>query len=221
VDSVFGDIYVRAVELVAESPTRAQLALLGHCVRELVNRLSDVLAEQLGKPQFPPHAPINEAVASLRARWEAELPLDWPTTEPAAASLLVGEAAPVETAEPVPYVQVPRSVFDAAQRVVVESRNASANATDRLAVVVAEAVDETSHVAIGVFRTRRRALTKWAHLDNEEGRELPSHEQTLADFEVLEDALHARLSRFFETAPLVRQLQAEANRLVVDPDVSP
>lgn len=108
-------IYEWAVLLLETCDRRADMALLGHCVREILNRLPDVLGQSIAGSQ----GETNKAIAALMEAWDEEMPADGETDDPSDAKEL---ESPVAT--------IPATVLKAVRQIVHHHR-AGAGANNR------------------------------------------------------------------------------------------
>jgi hypothetical protein len=202
VDATIGEFYRQAIESLSVCPRRlADVALAGHCVRELVAALPNALADVDGLPDR-----INEPkiVRALAEEWdrhpdvvgEADVPL---------RSGAKGDASQPS------LVSVPTDLLDAARLVVLAHKTGTKNNDLRHGALVLGRLDG-SDVAVRIFKRSVTFFIEYTHLSGLLGRELPDDELVQRHLAVIEDAVRARLGRFFTTAESIMADLDIANR---------
>lgn len=207
-------LYRRLIRLLDEQPSSeehlAWASLVGHCVRELINRLPDVLAD-VPLMLDPVKPKSSELVQRLPALMDRYTHVEGQFSAPAQDSRYgrAPELAPV-----------PRPLFEALQRISHATERETARALERDAVVVARA-RTASGPAYDRWRTARKFFMDFTHLDNHIGqdeRPLPSSKAILEHLETIELTLSTRLTKFFDNRRNLDDFLAEVNRAFDDPD---
>lgn len=211
------DLYRRAILLMNEpaeqSDEKARLALVGHCFRELMNRLPDALKDVAGFPASK-REEEDKARNDLVAAYEAfrGKPIDQPAV-----------GAPNDP-EQVEVVAVPRDLVDAVGKFVAIREEGTRNVRDRDSVAVLGSIDPLNP-ALKPWRDARKFFMSCTHLDLQygvetEARTLPSREEILAWVETVEASLRVRLGAFFDNYEELGDLIAKANETVEEGELS-
>jgi hypothetical protein len=108
-------------------------------------------------------------------------------------------------------VSVPTDLLDAARLVVLAHKTGTKNNDLRHGALVLGRLDG-SDVAVRIFKRSVTFFIEYTHLSGLLGRELPDDELLQRHFAVIEDALRARLGRFFTTAESIMADLGIANR---------
>lgn len=202
VDATIGEFYRQAIESLSFRPRRlTDVALAGHCVRELVAALPNALADVDGLPDR-----VNEskAVRALAEEWarhpdvvgDADVPLRSGARDASQPSL----------------ASVPTDLLDAARLVALAHQTGSKNNDLRHGALVLGRLDG-SDVAVRIFKRSVTFFIEYTHLSGLLlGRELPDDEVLRRHLAVIEEALRARLGRFFTTAESIMVDLDIANR---------
>lgn len=203
VDATIGEFYRQAIESLSFRPRRlTDVALAGHCVRELVAALPNALADVDGLPDRVNESKVVRALAEEWARHpdvvgEADVPL---------RSGARGDGSPPS------LVSVPTDLLDAARLVVLAHQAGRKNNDLRHGALVLGRLDG-SDVAVRIFKRSVTFFIEYTHLSGLLlGRELPDDEVLQRHLAVIEDALRARLGRFFTTAETIMADLDIANR---------
>jgi hypothetical protein len=201
VDETIGDFYRQIIDSLSVRPRRlADIAIAGHCVRELAAALPKALADV----ELPPRSDVSQVVQALAAEWDrhrdfvgdAEVPLK------SESSGDMGQLS---------VVSIPRNLLDAARLVVLAHKTGSQNADLQHGALVLGRLDG-SDVAVGIFKRSVRFFMRYTHLSGLLGQEVPDDELVQRHLGVVEEALRARLGRFFSTAESIMADLDIANR---------
>ena len=204
-------MYHRAILLMSEPPgpgeERARLALVGHCFRELMNRLPDTLQDVDGFPASKRQE--EERVRDdLVAAYEAFLgkPLDQP--------------APGTSGNPEQptLVSVPKDLLDTLGKFVAAREEGTRNVRERDAVAVLGAIDPLDP-ALKPWQAARKFFMSCTHIDLQYGVETkektpPSDEAVMGHIEAVEASIRVRLGAFFDIYEELEDLIAKANERV-------
>lgn len=195
-DVMVGGLYRRAVDGLGERPlTPDGLVVVGHAVRELVNRVPQMLGE------FEARGDHREKAA--RDRLAEELTAAEPLPEIAADSRAADDV-----------VVVPRALVSAVEDLVATHREGSSRALGlRTAFVQGTSDGGGLDATIKMVRDAVDAFERCRHTG---GGPIPSQfyrepEHYLRHFEVLERVLEGRLGRFFDVAADLQVLLERAN----------
>lgn len=203
VDVTIGDFYRQAIESLSVVPRRlADVALAGHCVRELVAALPNALADVDG---LPGRSDVSRAVRDLADQWDRH-----PDAVGNAEVALRSSGGP-DVGQPSVAVSVPVELLDAARLVVLAHNTGSLNNDLRHGALVLGRLDG-SDVAVRIFKRSVRFFIQYTHLPGLLGRELPEDQVVQHHLLVIEEALRARLGRFFTTAEAIMSDLDAANR---------
>lgn len=194
-------VYRRAIYLLDEVPPTGEelvrVALIGHCMRELMNRLPDVLNDvpNMLRPIKPSSDTLRDTLVEL---------LD--------AS---GEMGSSEA-----YVSVKIEVVEALQTFAAAVRAESARAAEKDSVSVTQ-TRGANHAAVQHWRKARRFFVSLTHLDSRIGADadaerLPTNDEILRNVVVVEAALRSRLFGFFDARREIDQRLALINELIPD-----
>lgn len=172
----------------------ARVAIICHCMRELMNGLPSVMSDSAIPRPKPSSGTLVERLPKLLANHpDLDLGLDQD------------------------LIPVPRAVARAfAELRGAITREQGRNRMNAAALVTGMA--DTKHPAIGQWMDTQRFFVGWAHLDrnHEEGRSLPSQEALLSNMRVVEDVIEVRTALFFENLRSIRDLLVEANAVNED-----
>lgn len=203
VDVTIGDFYRQAIASLSVIPRRlADVALAGHCVRELVAALPNALADVDG---LPARSDVFRAVRGLADEWDRH-----PDAVGDAEVPLRSSAGP-DVGQPSVAVSVPVELLDAARLVVLAHKTGSQNNDVRHGALVLGRLDG-SDVAVRIFKRSVTFFIQYTHLAGLLGRELPDDEVVQHHLLVIEAVLRARLGRFFTTAEAIMSDLDVANR---------
>jgi hypothetical protein len=183
---------------------RARLAVVGHCFRELMNNLPDVLEDV---PQFNASR-RGEEDAARRAIVELYDEIYGIAEEPPVA---VEDKAP----DQLELVTVQRRLLVAVETMAVFFRIGQRHLSERDSAVVAGRVDVNTP-GMKPWRDARRFFTRYSHFDRQNGSrakeaEVPRDDQVLAHLEAVEAILRTRLQPFFDSLGEIDDLLAVAN----------
>jgi hypothetical protein len=204
-------LYRRLIRLVDEDPGSderlARASLIGHCVRELINRLPDILADvpDMLDAVSPKSSELTQRLPGLAERH---------------ADVLAKVADPTSEGggQSIELIPVPRPLFEAMQRITDITARETARALERDAVVVARA-RTASGPAYERWRAARKFFMDFTHLDNhvgEDERALPANERILGHLGAIEATLSSRLTKFFDNRRVLDVFLAEANQETID-----
>jgi hypothetical protein len=166
----------------------ARVAVICHCIRELVNGLPLVLSDFDEKRPRPSADSLTKKLPKLLTRHAVDLALDQD------------------------IVPVPREVAHAFHRLVAtavkeEGRN------KRGAAALVTGGKDTKHPAVKQWGDAYRFLVGWAHLDrnHDEDRVLPSDNEIRDVLRVFEDVIDVRTTAFFENVAAINDLLVDIN----------
>lgn len=204
-DETVGDLYRRAIDALGERPlTPGALVVASHCIREFANRLPRVL----GEVELPNYRDARPAVAALDDAL-AEAGLSRGTENGGARGY--PEAVAEQGSR---SVLVPETVVAAANAVVDAHRSGSSRAHQmRSALVLGAAQDGGGASTVKVVKDAVQAFERFRH---PLGDDLSTWADLGPDYylghlEVIEQALHGRLGRFFDVVADLRAVLDEAN----------
>jgi hypothetical protein len=183
-------LYAYAIDALGHQPLELQdVMIAAHSVREICNRLPDVLPEVQGV-----FARSEGAVEALRRAWE-EVGGDSLALQSDREDVGNADLSPL----PREVVTVPRLIVERARDVVLEARRADRNAhARRSALVLGQVVIDDRRV-----RDYKKSLdffVGFAHADEAFARPIPNVEKVLGHLEHIESVLEIRLTDFFATA---------------------
>jgi hypothetical protein len=200
-------LYRRLIRLVDEDPqadeSLARASLVGHCVRELMNRLPDVLADvpDMLDPVSPKTSQLLRQLQVLSEKHSDVL-------------AKVTDLTNGDSGEGIELIPIPRPLYESLRRIIHAAEQETGRAQERDAVVVARA-RTASGPAYERWRAARKFFMDFTHLDNHVGqddRAIPTDEQILEHLEAIEATLAIRLTKFFDNRRLLDDFLAEANR---------
>jgi hypothetical protein len=203
-DELFADLYRRAIDALGERPLRpGSLVVAGHCIRDLVNGLPDVLTDVDSVPAY------SDMTAPAR-----ELTDVWAQHEDVLGSV---DGDGHETSEvnrgSEARVTVPIVVVRAAHNLVVASRAGELNARRRHSALVLGRVEVRQDPTVKVFRDSVDTFERLRH--PQRGRRIAVAAETLPRvvraLEVIEGALEGRMGNFFATVEDLMDLLDAAN----------
>ncbi|WP_432889283.1 hypothetical protein ACQPYH_09905 [Kribbella sp. CA-245084] len=188
-DELFADLYRRAIDSLNEQPLRrGSLVIAGHCIRDLVNGLPDVLADV---DSVPPYSPMSKPARELSEVWAEHEDI----LGPAEMEDTLSEDGRVAGVR----VTVPGVVVQAARRVVVASRTGELNARQRHSALVLGRVEVRLDASVKVFRESVAIFERLRH--PQRGRDVTVSAETLPRLvkalEIIEGALEGRMGSFF------------------------
>jgi len=200
-----GELYEGALRILfSEIPFPGHVRFVAHAVREIRNRLPDVIAG----PTQRPHVQYKNRMDQLCKEWEK---WNLPTDGSLPISVSEGESLPGARDIPIPvsvYLEVARLVRD--HKGARETRR---DAARRLF----EAIDPNNQMAEALLRPRIDhwiEVTEWfvarAH-DNGATNDQIDSEELKNRFEVFEKALSAMVREFFKTVEELDEILEEAN----------
>jgi hypothetical protein len=210
VNPTLAGLYHRAILLMSEPPgpgeEKARFSLVGHCFRELMNRLPDWLQDVDG---FPASRRQEEDKALDRLVAEYESFRGSPNDQPTASSNDPQQEA---------LVSVPASLIDALGRFINAREEGSRNVLERDAAAVLGAVGLRG-AALKPWRDARAFFMSCTHLDRQYEVEaqvgaVPSDEVVMEHIAATEASLRVRLGAFFDSYEELKDLIAQANQTV-------
>jgi hypothetical protein len=206
-DELFADLYRRALDALSERPlTRGSLVIAGHCIRDLINGLPDVLPDV----EVPPYSDMTKPTRELSDVWAAHEDMLGPA-DPRDRVTLDAEDSELS---PDARMTVPTVVVRAAARVVVATRNSAKNSHHRHSALVLGRVDLGADPTVKVFRDSARVFEQLRH--PQRGREVSVTDDTVTRvrraLEVIEGALEARMGSFFATVEDLLDVLEAANK---------
>lgn len=204
-DETVGDLYRRAVDALGERPlTPGTLVVASHCIRELANRLPRIL----GEVELPEYRSDRPAIAALEAALtEAGL-------STRSENVGAGDESEDSTAGGSGLVPVPETVLDAARDVIEAHRSGSTRAHEmRSALVFGAGQTGGSASTVKVVKDAVNAFERFRHPLGDDLSTWVDRgpEYYVGHLEVIEQALHGRLGRFFDVVADLRAVLDEAN----------
>lgn len=178
------------------SDPRTRVAFIGHCMREVMNRVLGAL----GRPTAPRFKPSSgdqvKALPDLLARFP-ELELD-----------CGGDSVPV-----------PQEVAAAMDMLFKTAIHEKRRIRDDVAALITDD-DNASHVAVSQWIESRDYFVKWAHLHERDVAEsdLPSDDEMWGHVSVFEELLDGVITAFFASLHSIEDLLAEINATEEGPD---
>jgi hypothetical protein len=203
-EELFADLYGRAIDALGERPlNRGSLVIAGHCIRDLVNGLPDVLTDVDSLPAY------SDMTTPAR-----ELSQVWAQHEDVLGSVDTdGNHASDVNRDSDARMTVPTVVVRAARSVVVASRAGDLNARRRHSALVLGRSEVRQDPTVKVFRDSVRIFERLRH--PQRGREITVTEGTLPKLlralEIIEGALEGRMGNFFATVEDLMDLLDAAN----------
>ena len=193
-DPSIAELHGRALELLGAEISRAQMTLLAHAVRELINEFAALLAIADGV-DLPDPKKVDDEVRRFVHSWtDRDVPLH--------------EDGLAESAGLRP---IPDPVYQAASRLIASHTAATVNARQSRALVASRHFGEVSAAsreldeAWEVFRPH-------FHLSRGKPKTLPTEEVLRHAFETVETIAFARLANFFEVMEDLDDILLAANR---------
>ena len=208
-------LYRQAILLMSEpadpGDEKARLAIVGHCFREIMNRLPDALQDVDGFPASK-RDEEDRARNDLVAAFEAFRGM--PVEQPAPVS-----SKDLEQTE---VIAVPRQLVDAVGKFVAAREEGTRNVRERDSVTVLGAIDPLDP-ALKPWRAARKFFMSCTHIDLQYAvetvaSEVPSDEVVMAHVEIVEASLRVRLGAFFDNYEELEDLIAKANRTLEEDD---
>ena len=189
-------LYKRAIDLIAEysstsASARVDLALIGQCIRELMNGLPEYISgDKVRKNNFNAE---REAISKLEHVLVSEC--DDMTFQ-------VGDNAEV--------VVIPASVANALEGVRYEANIGSNTNRQKASLALLGRVDEWNPVLIPWMKSHG-FFQSFTHVNRGDDRELPTREDVIRELSYFENSLSSRLGYFFDTKSKLRDVLREAN----------
>ena len=202
-------LYHKAIELIATKPAtsgeaRVTLALVGHCFRELLNRLPDALRDVEGLPGSK-RGEEHAALSRLRDAYSTYIGMPGDQNH----------SASTEGLDEMRLVAVPQSLLDALATFVAVREAGSLTVRQRDAVTVLGAIDPLDP-ALKPWTKARDYFMSLTHLTVDDASEsttrLPSDTETVRHVQAIEASLRVRLGAFFDNLAELEDLIAAANR---------
>lgn len=194
------DLYEVAIDLVGNPDAPARMLLLGHCMREIGNRLPEIL-----NPDLPGRSKLDKAVQSLVADWRAAGP----------------RLSEVEQSDdPTPAISVPRKIAASLESVVAEFEyGETANYAKASFLVVGSVPDNLSVAAknpdpaVSALVRTRRYFMGHTHAGVED-RQAPDEAELEEHVSHFEYVLDVRLGDWWEARVSIQDILARANARV-------
>lgn len=208
-DELFGDLYRRAIDALDEHPLRpGSLVIAGHCIRDLVNGLPDVLTDVESVPAYSDMTSPSRDLSDAWAKHEDIL----------GSGDLEEDSLPVGGPAPDGRATVPSLIVSAARRVVAATRTADLNARRRHSALVLGRVEVRQDPTVKLFRESVAVFERLRH--PQRGREVVIAADTLPRLlralEIIEGALEGRMGSFFATVEDLLDVLDAANEREVD-----
>lgn len=165
--------------------------IAGHCIRDVVNGLPDVLTDVEAVPAY---IDVGKPTRALSKVWASHEDILGPADP---------EGADPQDPDPPPdgRVTVPTVVIHAVRRVVIATRAGATNSRRRHSALVLGRVELGHDPTVKLFRDSVRVFERLRH--PQRGREISVTDDTvpkaLAALEVIEGALEGRMGSFFAT----------------------
>ena len=189
-------LYKRAIDLIAEysstsASARVDLALIGQCVRELMNGLPEYISgDKVGKNNSNAE---REAISKLKHVLVSEC--DDTTFQ-------VGDNAEVAV--------IPASVANALESVRREANIGSNTNRQKASLALLGRVEERNPVLIPWMESHG-FFQSFTHINRGDDQELPDREDVIRELSYFENSLSSRLGYFFDTKSKLRDVLREAN----------
>lgn len=204
-------LYRKGIELMDTSSAdagdaRATLALVGHCFREVINRLPDALRDVEGLPGSK-RGEEDAALARLKDAYAHYSGMSGGRTD----------SSPAEELEQMRVVAVPQILLDALARFVAAREEGTLTGRQRDAVTVLGAINPLDP-SLKPWREARTHFMSLAHLSVDDVSDatsrLPTDSETVRHIQAVEASLRVRLGAFFDNYAELEDLIADANRLI-------
>jgi hypothetical protein len=189
---LFADLYRRTIDALSERPlTHGALVVAGHCIRDLVNGLPDVMTDA---GSVPPYVNPSKPAQTLATVWQR-----YPDLLGAIDIPIVAPPARGEEVEPL--MSVPVAVAEAARRVAEASLAGTYNSRRRRSALVLGRMDvKAEDATVRLFQKSVDVFEEARH--PQRGRDL-NVEESIKRVDhalgVIEAALEARIGSFFRT----------------------
>jgi hypothetical protein len=186
--ALYADLYKRSVDALNEG-TQGGLVVAGHCIRDMVNGLPDVITDA---GEVPHHKDVSKPAADLATTWNS-----YPT-ELGPVGTPVSAAPPTDGATP--RVTVPAALVEAARKVAETSLTATENARRRRSALVLGRLEARQDATVRLFHDSVMEFERLRH--PQRGREIDVPDALVRARRallVIEATLEARLGQFFET----------------------
>lgn len=190
------DLYLDAASRLDSCTSEARLAVLAHCVREILNRLPGVMGHTFENIRGVQAGALEKLTAAVDAH--------------------LGQAAGAEGPDEEDRARTARAVEEAAIEVVQSHRRGQGeNARRSRALVAGRATESRTHepsdAAVGVVTKVRKYFTGRAHIA-EKPRQMPEMDDIRRHFELVELALDLGLSQFWTGHQTMSAVRLRANR---------
>jgi hypothetical protein len=194
VDPIIGGVYRRAVNALDERPRdMAGLSVAAHGVREIANALPDALCDVDG---LPGRSDTSAPLRRLSERWEEH-------------EQHLGDPAVSRTDS---MATVPGPVLEAARVLVLAHRTGATNGHLRRGALVLGRLEDGRDVSVVLFMRSVNYFMPYVHLSGALSLSLPDEHEVLKHLSVIEEALTARVGRFFRTAEEILDIVEAANK---------
>lgn len=198
-------VYHRAIVLLEEQPVAGEelvrIALIGHCMRELMNRLPDVLKDVPGmlRPTKPSSKTLQKKLLDL-----------------------LSESDEFKVSGQI--VSVPGDIVEALQQFAAAVQADTARAAEKDSVSVTQ-TRTSNDSAVQQWAAARKFFMDFVHLDayvsdDGDAERLPSDDEILRQLLVVETALRSRLFGFFQVRRTIDQRLASINEPIPDEEES-
>lgn len=187
-------IYQMALETLSASPPdgcdSARIAVICHCIRELMNNLPTILAEE----EFSPR--LNPSSGSLTHK----LPE------------LLAQHSTVDLDADQDIIPVPNALAKSIS-LLIKTVSQENGRNIRNAAALITGGSDTKHPAVKQWNLTYDFFLGWTHLDRNHvgSRTLPSKEELVANIQVVEDVVMTRTAAFFENLHVIEDLLVEIN----------
>ena len=212
VDPQLAGLYQRAINLISTAADSgeevARYALIGHCLRELMNSLPDALQDVEGLPVNRGREDERKLQKALVAEYEAFGGL--PSEDISADKVK-------EVGQP-KIVSVPQSLLDAVGNLVQSVNEGTTREAKRDSAAVLGRID-TRDPAVKPWKAARDFFMSFVHFRRDfpiglSPKKLPSEKKILLHLEDVEATLRSRLGAFFDTLDELEDVIAQANESV-------
>ena len=189
-------LYERAIDLIAEysstsASARVDLALIGQCIRELMNGLSEYISgDKVGKSNYNAE---REAISKLERVLVSECD---------DATFQVGDNAEVAV--------ISASVANALEGVRREAHIGSSTNRQKASLALFGRVDERNPALIPWMKSHG-FFQSYTHINRGDDLELPNRQEVIRELSYIENSLSSRLGYFFDTKSKLRDVLDEAN----------
>lgn len=186
-------MYRSAIDAMITAPSEglesARVSVICHCMRELMNGLPSVMAnDSIPRPKPSSGSLLTKLVQEIAAYPRLDLTLDQDLVRiPSTVATIINQLVAAVTIE--------------------RGRNRS------IAASLITGGADAKHPAVNQWREAQDFFLGWAHLDRnyEQQSELPSDSELWSNIEVVEDVIAVRSALFFDNLHVLKDLLAQAN----------